>query len=407
MSFVRKEGSNHYSIEPLVNGYWIQARLPNLLMRINDKFWQTILWLSRVFNKPSIDKKNIPRRVLLSNLANNGDIIICLSLVNAIKEYYPEIEIGFLVGSWGKGILNNHPQVNYTHYYDHWYMKQYKKPLLSKVVLNIKISRKIVKEIKKINYDAAFDLYQQFPNSIPLLWRAGIPKRYGYISGGFGPFLTNPHPWRLNDEQIAYNYLKLIRELLPKIPLDYKLKSCVVRNNKINIKEKYGLENKKYIICHPGCSSELRIWPIAKWIELKEKLLLKNYTLTFTGQGANEEELILNIISNSSNCINLCSTLNWVEFTEVTAGALCTFSADTSITHLAAAVDVPSVVLFGGLVNYKNLEPLSDKKIIVYNMQPCIPCYRRYGCEDLECIRGTSVDQVYAAIELWAERSKS
>lgn len=400
---------DHYAIQPIVHGYWIQARLPNLLMRLNDKFWSIILPLINGSKKTpqTCNPPNTPKKILLSNLANIGDVIISLSLAKAIKDYYPEVAIGFLAGSWCKGVLNNHPLLNYVHYYDHWYMNQYKKPLWFKIILNVRRSKQISRELSNVGYDAAIDLYHLFPNSIPLLWRADIPRRFGYISGGFGPFLTDPRSWEANDKQIAYNHLQLVRKLFPKIPQDIKLTSWIMRNEQINVTKKWGVESRKYIICHPSCSIMLRNWSTEKWIELKEELLSRKYTLVFTGLGTNEEELVSKIILNSPNCINLCGKLSWFEFVEVTANAMCTCSSDTGITHLAAAVNVPSVIMFGGISYYKNLQPLSDNVSIVYKKLPCVPCYRRFGCVDLECIRGAAVAEVLNAIEFWSLRMKT
>lgn len=402
MQLPTKKLDDHYAIVPLVHGYHIQAKFPNFVIRSLDNCLSVVLpvwnYIRALFSRRSTAVVP-PKKILLANIAHNGDVIITLSLVKAIKDSYPDSEIGFLAGSWCKVILDNHPWLHHVHYFDHWRISRAKTTLIKRIITKIKTSREVVRQLKSIGYDAAIDVYHLFPNAIPLIWRAKIPVRFGFVSGGFGPMLTNPHTWRLRDKHIAYNYLDLARELLPEIPANIFLQSVLARNSVIDIGKFGALIKKQYIICHPSSGNILRNWPIEKWRTLKEKLLAQGYQLVFTGLGEQENLLIEQIIQESVGCINLCNKIQWDELVEVIANAACIFSSDTAASHVAAAVDTPSVVLIGGLVNYHNWQPLTAKTTVVYKKLPCIPCYRSFGCVDLECIRGTTVEQVLAAIQ--------
>jgi ADP-heptose:LPS heptosyltransferase len=82
---------------------------------------------------------------------------------------------------------------------------------------------------------------------------------------------------------------------------------------------------------------------------------------------------------------------------------------DSGIAHIAAAVQTPSVVIFGSS-NVHHWHPWTDAKYeIVRQEMPCAPC-AGYFCREFEtprCIEQVAVDQVYRAIDkVLAEKSQ-
>jgi ADP-heptose:LPS heptosyltransferase len=73
---------------------------------------------------------------------------------------------------------------------------------------------------------------------------------------------------------------------------------------------------------------------------------------------------------------------------------------DTGTTHMAAALDVPSVVLFADRTRPGQWEPLGDRHILIRKAVACGGCLKR-DCPvpDHPCMTGISVDEVWAAME--------
>jgi heptosyltransferase II len=78
---------------------------------------------------------------------------------------------------------------------------------------------------------------------------------------------------------------------------------------------------------------------------------------------------------------------------------------DAALMHLAAALRVPIVALFGP-TNWKRLHPWSDNHVIVRRDLPCMPCFyyssRPLRCAagiNYACMREISVDEVFAAVQ--------
>lgn len=80
-------------------------------------------------------------------------------------------------------------------------------------------------------------------------------------------------------------------------------------------------------------------------------------------------------------------------------------SNDSAIMHLAAALEVPVVALFGP-TDWRRLHPWAVKHAIVRMNLPCMPCFY-YSSKPLRCIaninyacmREISVDEVFAAVQ--------
>lgn len=78
---------------------------------------------------------------------------------------------------------------------------------------------------------------------------------------------------------------------------------------------------------------------------------------------------------------------------------------DAALMHLASAVRVPIVAMFGP-TDWKRLHPWSDNYQVVRRDLPCMPCFyyssRPLRCVagiDYACMREISVDEVFAAVQ--------
>jgi ADP-heptose:LPS heptosyltransferase len=89
------------------------------------------------------------------------------------------------------------------------------------------------------------------------------------------------------------------------------------------------------------------------------------------------------------------------ELTALTSRARLFVGNDSGIAHIAAAVDTPSVVVFGSS-NRDHWRPWTDApNEVVYEEFPCQPC-AGYECKEFgepRCIQTLPTEKVFAAIE--------
>jgi ADP-heptose:LPS heptosyltransferase len=363
---------------PLKGNYLIQNPLANRLFRFID---HSLSLLKVEKNFPI----KTPQKILLSNIAHLGDVLLMTSLLPILKKAIPGVQIGVIVGSWSESMVKNHPLIDHVHFFDHWKVARNSSSLLKKMSKTTEMKNRVIAELKKEQYDIAVECSFHFPNTIPLTYKAGIPVRLGYISGGFGPLLTHPLPWLPNQGSVANYMLTLIQTFITVS--DVTLKPILPITNPVTVP-------KPYIIIHMGSGDAIKEWPPEKWKELTHKLSQDCHFLVFTGRGEREAKMIQEI----SCGLNLCDQLSWSECISLVRDAGALISVDTGIAHVAAAFNTPSILIFTGIHPLDLWCPLSPNAHILTHPVPCSPCHRAGGCAAMSCIKNVSVDAVYEKV---------
>ena len=104
----------------------------------------------------------------------------------------------------------------------------------------------------------------------------------------------------------------------------------------------------KQLVLHPGSGSARKNWPELRWAELLQQLLgATRFDLLLVG-GEVEGERLQHLATDASRGrIRLARNLPLPELAAVLAGSRGFIGHDSGISHLAAAVGLPCVVLWG------------------------------------------------------------
>ena len=104
-------------------------------------------------------------------------------------------------------------------------------------------------------------------------------------------------------------------------------------------------------------------------------------------------------------CINLAGELSLSQTAAFIEKCEVFISNDSGLMHIAAALSVPVVAIFGP-TDHRRTAPYGERNTVVRLDLPCSPCYvfetRWFQCRNpyaLECLRELSVDRVFGAIE--------
>ena len=305
----------------------------------------------QVFSKKTSVKT--PRRILLSNLAHFGDVVLATAALQALHERYPESSIGFLVVSPCQVILEDHPLVDRVHTLDHWKLNRSDKSIFKKILTYYKQKRRVIQELKAQQYDVAIDLYPFFPNAALVLWQAKIPMRVGYESGGFGPLFTHSHRWK--EQHVILAHLELLHCLDIKTP--HQMPSpYLVRDASVPPMD------KEYVVIHMGSGLRAKEWPLKKWAEVVSILSDHKVPIVFTGRGSREKENIHHFLPYG---IDLSDRLEWKEFCGVIAEAKVLVGVDSVAAHVAGAYSVPALVIYTGPDALEIWKPSSLKVVFI------------------------------------------
>jgi hypothetical protein len=97
------------------------------------------------------------------------------------------------------------------------------------------------------------------------------------------------------------------------------------------------------VVIHPGAASMARRWPVTRWAHVAADLRLDGYHVVLTGTEAE----LCQALSVASGAEDLSGRLGIHQLAERVASAALVLCGDTGIAHLATALGVRSVTLFG------------------------------------------------------------
>ena len=181
-----------------------------------------------------------------------------------------------------------------------------------------------------------------------------------------------------------------------------------------------------YVVVHPGPLTAYKRWPLAHWQHLITHLVNKGFQVVLSASPAKQDvQLNHDIISllndeTATRVMNTAGKLSIPQTGSLLRGASLYIGVDTSITHLAAACNIPTIALFGATPP-TNFGPWPNGFIgeqpyllqartqtvsnvtILQGPGECVPC-RKAGCLDRadsysECLDLLEPAQVITAVE--------
>ena len=388
------------------------SRAPGTALRgrylVQNRAWNTALQLTdavlaRVAHATHASIVAPPRRILVAVGGQLGDAVIATGVLPVLAGLFPSAELGMLLPSWSRAVVTGHPLLARTHHADHWKLSRTPAGRLRKWSAYRTSAAAAVRELRAENYDVAIDLYAYYPNSSWLLWRAGIPVRVGYTSGGCGPLYTRAIDWSASLGHTARQHLRLVHEIAPAHTATRIAESAPRYDlpplQELAIARARELVGGRYVVVHPGTGDPKKAWPLEQWRALIARLAQRGDRVVLTGAGDRERSVADTLVHSGANVLNLVGALDWPTFRVVLANAAAAIGPDSVAMHVAAAEGTPAVVLMAAISDPAQWRPLGDRVAALTHAVPCAPCFRKDGCAEMTCVREVSVDETLAALD--------
>lgn len=167
--------------------------------------------------------------------------------------------------------------------------------------------------------------------------------------------------------------------------------------------------HEKYIVLLHGTTWETKLWPESYWCELANRLKAAGYKLKISGGNASE-------ISRAQRIANSCDAVEVLPYLEIATmasllqRATAAVAVDTGFGHLAAALGVPTISLYGA-TNAIYTGALGQQSIHLQADFTCAPCLQRTcnykGSSEVKpaCYTQLSPSAVFAALEPFLSNS--
>ena len=379
----------------LKNRYEVRRPTALIYLGLIDCFWWALENLCHLKAPPipSI-KRNVltSKKILLVNGAHLGDLVISTAAIKRIKEANPEIQIGFLAGSWGSELLKNHPGIDYFYPVSHWRINRSAVSTLSKVILYWQQWWTAYRAIRKEQYDVALLLNSFFPNFASLLWLSRCKLTAGYVSAVGGPLLTLCLPKPKNSEQAIQ------LALLDAVNIRGVSSGWVEVDSSLLSKRIKDQLPPAFILLHPGTGNTAKEWPVERWITLGQILRNEGHSIVLTGHGESESNLCKKIAAQI-NGIDLSNQIKLNDWIFIIQKSRLVIGVDSAAGHIASALQKPFVGIYSGIGEVSRWTPAGSRVTVLTHPMPCSPCHTR-PCKDRPCLLNIGPIDVLAITNL-------
>ncbi|MCE9519025.1 MAG: lipopolysaccharide heptosyltransferase II, partial [Verrucomicrobia bacterium] len=246
---------------------------------------------------------------------------------------------------------------------------------------------------RKIRAAAAFDAAILFTNSVRSaleIWRAGVPRIVGY-RGKLRSWLVNQFIREPSGDQPplhhARRYLR-IAECCGAKTDDPLLFATPAPLNSASI---------QIGICAGAEYGPAKRWPLERFAEVATRLSAQMPEIEWVLVGAPGEKEMgvkLSALLARARHVNLVGKTSLTELIAGLQRCRLLLTNDTGTMHLAAALGVPTVSIFGSTEPILT-GPLGGNHRVVRHHVPCSPCFaRECPLGHYECMTGVSVERV-------------
>ncbi len=158
-----------------------------------------------------------------------------------------------------------------------------------------------------------------------------------------------------------------------------------------------GLDVDTFLIgIHPGGSSFDKRWPEKRYAELADRLACQYNAAILLLRGPKEEVLIYNIQQAMQSYATVHAPETIRELGALLSCCSLVVCNDSGPMHLAAALDVPTVAIFGP-TDHVAWHPMSENASVVRQDMPCWPCSAHKCKIGWECTKRLPVQTVWDA----------
>ena len=324
-----------------------------------------------------------------------GDAVSTQPFLANLKALYPNSKIDILASNWVAPVYRACSEVHVVIEAKFEHKK-----------LQWNLRKQLAKVIEAKNYQACFVLPNSFKSAL-IPWLANIPFRIGYRGelrfGLINLALNNPS--KVNRPPMMEHYLALsqllkddesisLDRLVPKLNVSGAAKQQVeqkLQGANIN-------SDSIYAICPGAEYGPSKRWPTEYFAVLAQQLIKQNSNNQIILLGSKSDHSLAQEITSkgqqASNVHNWCGNTSLDEAIALIGMSKAVVSNDSGLMHIAAALQIPQVAIFGSS-DPAHTPPLSDRAKIIWLNMSCSPCHKRVcPLGHLRCLKDILPEQV-------------
>jgi len=300
-------------------------------------------------------------KIAIIKLSALGDIVHAMIVLQFINKQYPKSEVDWFVEKRFKGVLENNPHINQIQQINLKSAKESKSFFL------------FWKELRKIRKLGKYDLVIDMQGLIKSAFVARIIPSditLGFDKDSLRESLAAKFYNQTYKIDYAENIIKrniaLVSQAL-ELPIDQI--NILNKQPFLYSSQKYTFNTisnrKKNIALIPGASYPSKSYPVEKFAKLTTQIEA-NFLIIW---GNEKEKVMAEEIKDLSPNVNILEKLSLDVLISLIAQVDLVIGSDTGPTHMAWALNIPSITLFGATPGYRNTYVTNVNKIIESNSE--------------------------------------
>lgn len=264
--------------------------------------------------------------------------------------------------------------------------------------------RGFLREVRARRFDLAIQLHGSGAGSNRVVARFGAAQLAGFHPPDQDAPGAGFLPWRDHEHEVQ-RWLCLVQHLgaqpagaaldWPVYPADRREAQLLLRALR--------LHRGAYVCVHPGARLASRRWPAQRFAAVCEALAAGGWNVVLTGSGG-EAPLVRSVFEQVPGSLHArvreaCGRTSLGALGALVEGARLLVSNDTGLSHVAAALGTPSVVVSSG-GDARRWAPLDGARHrVLWQPLPCRPCLHETCPIGHPCALAVDAAQVIDAVQ--------
>jgi len=303
-----------------------------------------------------------PKKILIIKPSALGDIVPAVPAMVAMKRCWPEARISWLVRPEYAELLRGHPALDEIIEFD--------RRLLGRSWCSPKAFGELLRLFRRLRegrFDIVFDFQGLFRTGF-FSWVSGCRKRFGMRGARefAGVFYTERVAQDKSCIHLVDYYLRMVEAAGGRErKVEFNLPEDKAAGERVKtLLKSEGVDSDNYIVLVPGAARAEKRWSIERFAELAERIAAKYaWSIVATGTHSEQEYVEQLRVGGKASVVNLAGRTSVKEVVELLRRASVVISNDTGPGHIAAAMGVPIVMIFG---------PTNPSRVCPYGRPECV-----------------------------------
>lgn len=336
------------------------------------------------------------KRVVVRGTNWVGDAVMTIPALRELRRVLPHAHITLATRPWAEGLFADADFLDDLLTYE-------RRPR------DLRAVARQTREWQRRRFDLAL-LFQNAFEAALIARAARVPVRIGYATDGRSMLLTHALPlpdWRDHRHEVFY-YLNLVAELERLL---YGASSVEEHEPQfaLNISEARKTEAREFLLsqglrkeakvvalCPGSTNSRAKRWPAERYAALADRFALETGANILLVGSPEELEVSREVSERMVNHpIVLTGRTDLTQAVAVLSLADVLITNDTGPAHIAAALNRPTLVIFGP-TDPRTTRPFSPAAEIIRHPPECAPCMLRDCPIDHRCMTVISPDEVFS-----------